>query len=315
MKKLGDLIMILDLHRQGLKVAVIARQVGIDRKTVRKYIAQGIEVPTYGPRQPRERLLDPWMDYLRFRLDAYPGLSARRLLREICERGYTGGYSTVRDTVRALRPAGGGSPFAVRFETPPGQQAQVDFAQFRVRFTSAPDSVQIVWLFSMVLGFSRLIWARFAQRQTMQTVLACHRAAFEAIGGVPREILYDRMKTAVLGEDEDGRVVYNRTLGEFACHYGFLPKACRAYRPETKGKVERPFRYIREDFFLGGTFRDLDDLNLQFVNWLGNVANPACSRLHRSCCQRGVRPGAADTAAPASDPVRRGSQARTQDQS
>lgn len=279
MKKLGDLIMILDLHRQGLKVAVIARQVGIDRKTVRKYIAQGIEVPTYGPRQPRERLLDPWMDYLRSRLDAYPGLSARRLLREICERGYTGGYSTVRDTVRALRPAGGGSPFAVRFETPPGQQAQVDFAQFRVRFTSAPDSVQIVWLFSMVLGFSRLIWGRFAQRQTMQTVLACHRAAFEAIGGVPREILYDRMKTAVLGEDDDGRVVYNRTLGEFARHYGFLPKACRAYRPETKGKVERPFRYIREDFFLGGTFRDLDDLNLQFGNWLGNVANP---RVHAS---------------------------------
>jgi transposase len=279
MKKLGDLIMILDLHRQGLKVAVIARQVGVDRKTVRKYIARGLEVPTYGPRQPRDRLLDPWMDYLRARLEAYPGLSARRLLREICERGYTGGYSTVRDTVRALRPAGGGSPFAVRFETPPGQQAQVDFAQFRVRFTSAPDSVQIVWLFSMVLGFSRLIWGRFAQRQTMQTVLACHRAAFEAIGGVPREILYDRMKTAVLGEDEDGRVVYNRTLGEFARHYGFLPKACRAYRPETKGKVERPFRYIREDFFLRGTFRDLDDLNLQFGNWLGNVANP---RVHAS---------------------------------
>lgn len=90
-------------------MAVIARQVGIDRKTVRKYIARGLEVPTYGPRQPRDRLLDPWMDYLRARLEAYPGLSARRLLREICERGYTGGYGTVRDTVRALRPAGGGN--------------------------------------------------------------------------------------------------------------------------------------------------------------------------------------------------------------
>jgi transposase len=267
-------MMILDLHRQGLKVAVIARQVGVDRKTVRKYIALGLEVPTYGPRQPRERVLDPWLDYLKARLEAYPGLSAQRLLREISERGYIGGYSTVRDTVRALRPVGGGSPFAVRFETPPGQQAQVDFAQFRVRFAGAPDSVQVVWLFSMVLGFSRLIWGRFAQRQTMQTVLACHRAAFEAIGGVPREILYDRMKTAVLGEDEDGRVIYNRTLAEFARHYGFLPKACRAYRPETKGKVERPFRYIREDFFLGGTFRDLDDLNFQFGNWLSSVANP-----------------------------------------
>lgn len=279
MKKLGDLMMILDLHRQGLKVAVIARQVGIDRKTVRKYIERGVEVPTYGPRQPRDRLLDPWTDYLRARLEAYPGLSAQRLMREISERGYPGGYSTVRDTVRALRPVGGGGRFAVRFETPPGQQAQVDFAQFRVRFTSAPDRVQIVWLFSMVLGFSRLIWGRFAQRQTMQTVLACHGAAFEAIGGVPREILYDRMKTAVLGEDEDGRVIYNRTLGEFARHYGFLPKACRAYRPETKGKVERPFRYIREDFFLGGTFRDLDDLNYQFGNWLSGVANP---RVHAS---------------------------------
>ena len=118
---------------------------------------------------------------------------------------------------------------------------------------------------------------RFVQRQTMPSVLACHRAAFEAIGGVPREILYDRMKTAVIGEDEDGRVVYNRTLGEFAKHYGYLPKACRAYRPETKGKIERPFRYIREDFFLGGVFRYLDDLNAQFNRWLSTVANP---RLH-----------------------------------
>ena len=105
MKKLGDLMMILDLHRQGVKIAAIARQVGIDRKTVRKYIGRGIEVPTYGPRQPRERLLDPYMDYLRARLEAYPGLSAQRLARELGERGYAGGYSTVRDVVRTLRPA------------------------------------------------------------------------------------------------------------------------------------------------------------------------------------------------------------------
>lgn len=82
------------------------------------------------------------------------------------------------------------------------------------------------------------------------------------------------MKTAVTGEDEEGRVVYNLTLGEFAHHYGFLPQACRAYRPETKGKVERPFRYIREDFFLGASFADLDDLNAQLAGWLAGVANP-----------------------------------------
>jgi len=230
--------------------------------------------PKPGSRQPRKRLIDDHVPYLRHRLEAYPGLSAQRLMREIVEHGYTGSYSVVRDEVRALRPAGGGRPFAVRFETPPGQQAQVDFAQFQVRFTSQPEKIQIVWLFSMVLGFSRLIWARFAYRQTLQTVLACHKAAFEAIGGVPREILYDRMKTAVIGQDEEGRVLYNRALTDLAQHYNFLPKACRPYRPETKGKVERPFRYIREDFFLGSEFRDIDDLNAQMARWLSTVANP-----------------------------------------
>lgn len=277
MKKFGDLIMILDLHRQGLKISMIARQLGIDRKTVRKYLARDVGIPAYGPRQPRKRLIDGHVDYLKQRLDAYPGLTAQRLMREIGERGYKGGYSTVRDVVRELRPPGSGRGFAVRFETPPGHQAQVDFAQFQVRFTDQPGKVQIVWLFSMVLGFSRLIWARFAYRQTLQTVLACHRAAFEAIGGVPREILYDRMKTAVIGENEEGRVVYNRALCDLAGHYGFLPKACRPYRPETKGKVERPFRYIREDFFLGTVFRDIDDLNAQLARWLVDVAN---ARVH-----------------------------------
>jgi transposase len=157
MKKLGDLMMILDLHRQGLKVAAIARQVGIDRKTARKYIARGLEPPSYGPRQPRPRAIDDHVAYLRARLELYPALTAQRLLREIAERGYTGGYSMVRDEVRMLRPAGGGKGFAVRFETLPGEQAQVDFAQFRVRFTAEPDVVHIVWLFSMVLGYSRLI--------------------------------------------------------------------------------------------------------------------------------------------------------------
>jgi len=144
MKKLGVLMMILDLHRQGLKVAVIARQVGVDRKTVRKYIASGLEPPCYGPRQPRARTIDKHVAYLRSRLAEYPALTAQRLLREIAARGYTGGYSMVRDEVRALRPAGGGKGYAVRFETLPGEQAQVDFAQFRVVFTAEPGVVHIV---------------------------------------------------------------------------------------------------------------------------------------------------------------------------
>ena len=104
-------------------------------------------------------------------------------------------------------------------------------------------------------------------------MLRCHIAAFADLGGVPEEILYDRMKTAVIGEAAEGGIVYNRTLLDFAGHYRFHPKACRPYRAKTKGKVERPFRYIRQDFFLGRTFRNLDDLNTQLADWLATVAN------------------------------------------
>jgi transposase len=270
--KLGEVVMILDLHRQGLTVSAIARELGVDRKTVRKCIGRGLEPPVYGPRKPRQRRIDPFVAYLRERVAAYPGLTGRRLLRECRERGYEGGYTAVTDALRELRPARLPA-FEVRFETPPGDQAQVDFAQFQLQFTDEPALTRIVWLFSFVLGFSRLIWARFGLHQDMQTVLRCHMAAFDAIGGIPHEILYDRMKTAVIGE-AGGSIVYNRALIDFARHYGFQPKACRPYRAKTKGKVERPFRYIREDFFLAHSFRNLDDLNAQLRHWLDTVANP-----------------------------------------
>ena len=273
--------MIMELHRQGLSPSAIARQLGIDRKTVRKYVALGLEPPGYGPRTPRPKATDAFLPYLRERLGAFPGLTAVRLWRELRERGFSHGYTGVKRAVQELRPDPV-QPFEVRFETPPGAQGQVDFARFEVTFTDEPGAKRIVWLFSMVLGYSRLIWARFALHQDLGTVLRCHVAAFQAIGGAPREILYDRMKTAVLGEDADGLIVYNRSLLDLARHFGFQPKACRAYRPKTKGKVERPFRYIREDFFLARSFRNLDDLNLQLRHWLDTVANP---RVHATTGQ------------------------------
>jgi transposase len=286
--KLGEIVMILDLHRQGLTVSAIARELGVDRKTVRKCIARGLEPPVYGPRQRRRRRIDPFVGYLRERVAAYPGLTGRRLLRELRERGYEGGYTAITDALRDIRPARLPA-FEVRFETPPGDQAQVDFAQFQLQFTDEPAITRIVWLFSFVLGFSRLIWARFVFHQDMQTVLRCHMAAFDAIGGIPHEILYDRMKTAVIGE-ASGSIVYNRALIDFARHYGFQPKACRPYRAKTKGKVERPFRYIREDFFLARSFRNLDDLNAQLRHWLDTVANP---RVHATT-QRVINEAFAD---------------------
>ena len=271
-------MMILELHRQGLSVTAIARRTGRDPKTVRKYIERGLELPAYGPRRVgRPNKLEPYLDYLRERIAGFPDLTAVRLTRELRERGYGGAYTAVKRFVAAIRPASHPKPFEVRFETAPGHQAQVDFARFVVSFEDEPGITRIVWLFALVLGHSRHIVARFGLHQDLQTLLRCHMAAFEAIGGVPIEILYDRMKTAVTGEDGDGHIVYNRSLIALAKHYGFSPRACRPYRAKTKGKVERPFSYIRKDFFLARSFLNLDDLNAQLQDWLDTVANV---RLH-----------------------------------
>jgi len=274
MVQLGELMMILELHRQGLSVTAIARRTGRDPKTVRKYIERGIEAPVYGPRSVgRPSKLAPFTGFLHERVVAFPDLSAARLTREIRELGYVGAYTAVKRFLAAIRPENGPKPYEVRFETPPGVQAQVDFARFVVDFTDDPGASRVVWLFSLVLGHSRFLFARYVLHQDLQTLLRCHIQAFEAIGGVPIEILYDRMKTAVTGEDDQGHIAYNRSLLALARHYRFQPRACRPYRAKTKGKVERPFSYIRQDFFLGRSFRNLEDLNAQLIDWLDTVAN------------------------------------------
>lgn len=262
---------ILELHRQGLSISAIATRLGMDRKTIRKYIQQGVQAPSYGPRAPRPCVIDPFVDYVTERIQAFPELSTRRLLREIQALGYRGGLTSVGDLVREIRPPRQ-SGFEVRFETPPGHQAQVDFAHFNVEFDDVPGRRRSIWLFSLVLGHSRYLWGRFVEHQDLQMLLRCHMEAFEHMGGTPREILYDRMKAAVLGE-EDRHIVYNAKLVAFAQHYGFAPRACKPYRAKTKGKIERPYRYIRQDFFLARRFQNLGDLNRQLREWLDTVAN------------------------------------------
>ena len=272
MVKLRLIVMIHDMRRQGLSISAIARKTGLNRKTVRKYLARDLDAPAYGPRAPRSRNLAPFEVYLRERIGACEGLSGRRLHRELRELGYTGGYSTVTEFLREIRPPRP-HPFECRFETAPGKQAQMDFAEFAVTFDEEPDVRRRIWLFSFVLGHSRWLWGRFCANQKLGTVLRCHVDAFEACGGATAEVLYDRMKTAVLGEQEDGTVVYNPSLVALLRHYGSAPRACRAYRAKTKGKVERPFRYIRQDFFLDRSFRNLEDLNVQFDAWRSGIAN------------------------------------------
>ncbi len=131
--------------------------------------------------------------------------------------------------------------FEVRFETPPGEQAQVDFAQFHVVFTDEPMTPRIIWLFSMVLGHSRLIWARFVMHQNLPTVLRCHIAAFEAIGGAPREVLYDRMKTAVIGEGQTEGIIYNALSSIWPAIMDSILRRARPTEPRQKARLSGRF--------------------------------------------------------------------------
>ncbi len=267
------LMMILDLHKQGLSVSAIAQRMGLDRKTVRKYIQRGAVAPRYTARPPKPSVILPFEAFVRQRVAAWPELTGTRLLREIREQGYTGSYTVLKRLLRRVRPPQA-PVFEHRYETPAGHQAQVDFAEFRVEFTHEPGQERKVWLFAMVLGHSRYLWAQFVLHQDLPTLLRCHMEALEHFDGAPREILYDRMKTAVLGEPEAGRgVVYNAKLLALGSHYGFVPRACQPYRAKTKGKVERPFRYIRADFFMARRFTDIGDMNRQLRHWLDTVAN------------------------------------------
>lgn len=265
---------IMDFHRlkqQGMSVRAIARHTGYNRRTVAKYLRNGLKEPGYRPRAPRPGKLDPYGDYLRERLESFPQLSGRRLYNEIRDRGYKGSYNTLVVHLRKIRPR---PPveFERRFETPPGEQAQVDFAEFRVAFTSDPGTVRRVHLFLFVLGCSRWFRGRFGPDQKLPTVMRGHNDAFRAMGGAPKTILYDRMKTAVLG-NRNGSTVYNRNLLGLLDHYGVTPRACRPYRARTKGKVERVVRYVRESFFMAREFADMDDLNRQFECWCREVAD------------------------------------------
>ena len=141
--------------------------------------------------------------------------------------------------LRAIRP-NAAPRFERRFETQPGEQAQADFAEFKTGFADEPGVVRKIHLFPFVLGCSRWLWGRFCADQTLETVLRCHVSAFDACGGAPREVLYDRMKTAVLGEDADRSVIYNPSLVALLDHYGSAPRGLQSLSGENQGQGRAP---------------------------------------------------------------------------
>ncbi|MGH7445842.1 MAG: IS21 family transposase [Longimicrobiales bacterium] len=269
---------------QGMSITALAQQLGISRDTIHRWIRNGeldrdLDAGSvrYRPRAPVPTKLDPYKAIIQARLDAYPELSGVRLLEEARAAGYTGGYTQLKEYVRSIRPAPTPEP-VIRFETPPGHQAQVDFARFRF-----PWGVRYALL--VVLGYSRVLWLRFYRRQDMRTLITGLEDAFTFFGGVPQELLFDQMKTVITRDLrlEGGALVRNAEFLRFAHHWGFTPRACRPYRAQTKGKVERPVRYVRGNFVYGREFLNDADLDHHRAHWLERVANV---RVHRTIKER-----------------------------
>lgn len=268
----GDVEEIHKLKRQGLSVSEIARMLCCDRKTVRKYLDQPPEVPQYR-RAPRGSKLDKFQGLIEERMKA--GVwNAQVLFRELKQHGYGGGYTLVKDYLQPHRQAA--RTVAVRrFETPPGRQTQLDWGEFgTVEF---PGRRQKLYVLVMTLGCSRAMWADLVVSQALPTLLRLHEAGFAALGGLTHEMLYDNMRTVTSGRDEHGQIRWQPLFLDFAGYWGFSPRLCRPYRPQTKGKVERGIRYLRGNFLCGRTASSVDDLREQLRQWLAEVANP---RLH-----------------------------------
>lgn len=263
---------IIELKRQGLSQRDISSMTGFDPKTIRKYLKDP-RTPKAAPRPPRPSLLDAYKPYIAERLAA--GVwNATVLLRELKERGYPGSYTILREHLQPLRREA--TSVAVRrFETPPGHQAQLDWGE--LGHLETREGRKMLYAFVFTLGHSRALFADVATDTEMATLLRLHEAAFAELGGIPREILYDRMKTVVLGMDERGETKWHPLFMDFARHWGFTPRACRAYRPQTKGKVESNIGYVRKNFLCGREAHSLTDLRSQLRTWVWQVAN---QRIH-----------------------------------
>jgi transposase len=193
------------------------------------------------------------------------------LYRELCARGYTGKTTILCDYVEPYRKAQR-QKATVRFETPPGKQAQVDWGSFGTIYHEGKH--RRLYCFVLTLGYSRAMYAEFTVSCAMLSFLRCHIHAFEYLGGIPEELLHDNQKTVVHVHDVDGAHLWNAKYLDFADHYGFTPRLCRPYRAQTKGKIESGVKYIRGNFWPAcPDVPDLSALNEALRAWLSEVAN------------------------------------------
>jgi transposase len=274
-KTYTTMIQVQTLKSQGLSNTSIAARLGIHRQTVATYLKlleqvreNGTPLASIIPQKGghRRRKIEPYQDYILERLANYPELSAKRLYKEIVKQGFNGSYRTVRRYVSSVRPC---LPQRVYkpYETPPGQQAQVDWGEEWVEWDGQKTKV---YVFTFVLSYSRMRYVEYVTSLDVVTFLSSLHRAFQYIQGVPQTVLFDNAKT-VVSERVGSTIRFQADLLQFAATMGFQPIACWVEDPESKGKVESTVKYVRRDFFYGSTFANLEELNRRAREWCEEV--------------------------------------------
>ncbi|QDP42132.1 IS21 family transposase [Radiobacillus deserti] len=267
MIKIGEFFMIRELHQKGWSITAISEETGFDPKTIRKYINSD-ELPKQKKSYKKGSKLDPFKDYLKKRIKEGT-TNCTVLLEEIEAMGYEGKMTILRDFVRPYRSRPK-KQATIRYETTPGKQAQMDWGH--VGKFEVDQELKEIYAFTMVLSYSRMKYVEFTDSMDLETLMKCHMNAFAYFNGVPEQILYDNMKTAVV-KHSPVEIRFNRKFEEFLAYYGIAPKACKPYRPQTKGKVENVVGYVKKNFLQRKHKRTLRALNEGMREWLDQIAN------------------------------------------
>jgi len=255
------------LFEKGFNKTQIGRMLEIDRKTVRKVIASKERGESEVPRNEYPSQFDPYKDYIITKLEQ--GLTIKRIYQDLVrEYGISGTYSGVKHYVQKHRPPK--QDVYMVMHCLPGEEAQVDFGY--IGTLNVGGKARKAWVFIMVLGYSRYMYAKIVLDQSVKTFIWCHIGAFRYFGGVPQVIKIDNLKAAVIEADFYEPLI-QRTYAEFAKHYGFLPEPCRVYTPTDKGKVESAVKYVKENCLKHREFTDIEEAETFLTNWLETIAN------------------------------------------
>jgi transposase len=267
----GTIHTIHELQVHGKSIREIGRILGIARNTVRRYLRgkpEAIPRPKRGTKLEKyKRQIGKWVeeDHL---------YNCETMLPRLQAQGYTGSLSLLRAYVRELRPAKIGKAPVLRYETKPGEQMQYDWGTFHYEQDGKEHKV---YGFVAVLCYSRMRYITFVKRCDTATMLRCMMHALEYFGGRPKSALTDRMKSVFL-EMEEHTPKWNPVFSDFMASLGMVPRVCKPYTPQTKGKVERSVGIIKQGFWPGVHFTDLEDLNQQAQDWCDRINQ----RVHRT---------------------------------